>query len=150
MKGQEAFHPIPERDRASRPRRGQQLLDVFRPPQKRRQHLRGEANALAAGTPSVREVGAAVTKLRPAHRDRADPGLDLALGCVPVADDTPPAMRILVLGMRAEIRLYLGLDHLLQHPPRPIPQHQQQRIIGDTRSWQPQSNNAIPLPSAVS
>jgi hypothetical protein len=92
---------------------------------------------------------AAVAKLRPAHGDRADASLDLAPRRMTVAHNTPPATRVLDLGVRAEKRLYLGLDHLLQHAPRPIPQHQQQRVIGDTRPWQPQSNNGIPLFSAV-
>jgi hypothetical protein len=54
-------------------------------------------------------------------------------------------MRVLELGVRPEKRFYLGLDHLLQHAARPIPQHQQQRIIGDTRPWPRQANNGIPL-----
>ncbi len=143
MKGQEAFHPIAEGDAASRPWMGQQLLDVLRPAQERRQDLRGEADTLTARTV------AAVTEFRPAHRDRADAGLDLALRGVTVSDNTPPAMRVLELGVRAEKRLNLGLDHLLQHPPRPVPHHQQ-RIIGDIRPWPCQTNNDIPLPSAVS
>jgi hypothetical protein len=52
-------------------------------------------------------------------------------------------MLVLELGVRAEKRLYLGLDHLLQHPPRTIPQHQQQRGITDTRPWPRQTNNRI-------
>jgi hypothetical protein len=111
---------------------GQQLLDVLRPPQERRQHLRGEADAFAAcvpplsgpcplcqaRAPSVREVGATVAELRPAHRDRADAGLDLALGRVPVADKAPAAVRVLEPGGRPEKCLNHGLDDLLQHPPR--------------------------------
>jgi hypothetical protein len=65
----------PRRTGRWRPRRGQQLLDVFRPPQERRQDLRGEADALAAGTPSVREVGAAVAELRPGPPGRLRPGV---------------------------------------------------------------------------
>jgi hypothetical protein len=118
---------------------GQQLFDVPGPPKERRQDLRGEADALAIG------AVAAVAELRPAHRDRANPGLNLALGRVPITDHAAPTMRVLELGVRAEKSLDLGLDHLLQHPPRPIPQHQQQRIIGDTRPWPRQTNNGIPL-----
>ena len=62
----------------------------------------------------------------------------------------PPAMRILDVGVSCEKRLELGLDDLQQHPPRPIPQHQQQRIVGDTRSWPRRTNKGIPLPAAVS
>ena len=122
MKGQEAFHPIPERDRASRPRRGQKRLDVPGPPKERRQDLRGEADTRAAGTPSVREVGAAL----PVWISRSGACLLRTTRRRPCA---------LEFGVRAEIRLYFGLDHLLQHPPRPVPQHQQQRIIGDTRDY---------------
>ena len=135
MKGQEAFHPISEGDAASRPWRGQQLLDVLRPPQERRHDFRGEADARAAGAIT------AVADLRPADGDWSDPGLDLTLGRVTVADDTAPAMRVLEFGVRTNKRLELGLDHLLQHAPRPVPQHQQQRIIGDTRPWPRQTNN---------
>jgi hypothetical protein len=37
----------------------------------------------------------------------------------------------------------LGLDRLHQHPPGAIPQHGQQRVVGDARSWSRQGNNAI-------
>jgi hypothetical protein len=48
-----------------------------------------------------------------------------------------------VLGVRRHERLHLRLDHLLQHASRAIPQHQQQRGVGDTRPWPCQTNNGI-------
>ena len=45
--------------------------------------------------------------------------------------------------MRAEKRLCLGLDQLEQDTSRSIPQHQQQRIVDDTRSWPRQTDNGI-------
>jgi hypothetical protein len=117
---------------------GQQLLDVPRPPQERRQHLRGEADRLAATVAAVAHAG-------PAHGDRADAGLDLPRGRVPVAHHAPPAVGILELDVRRQERLDLGLDDLLQHPPRPCPQHRQQRIFGDARPWPRQPDNGILL-----
>jgi hypothetical protein len=45
--------------------------------------------------------------------------------------------------MGGKERLDLGLDRLHQHPPGAIPQHGQQRVVGDARSWSRQGNNAI-------
>jgi hypothetical protein len=95
--------------------------------------------------PLAADAIAAVTQLRPAHRDRADAGLDLALGRVTVADDPAPAMPILKLGVRPEKCLDLGLDDLLQHPPRSRSQHLEQRIVGHARTWARQPNDGILL-----
>src|SRR5206468_6502504 len=46
-------------------------------------------------------------------------------------------------GMAGKERLDLGLDRLHQHPPGAIPQHGQQRVVGDARAWSRQGNNAI-------
>jgi hypothetical protein len=62
---------------------------------------------------------------------------------MPISHNAPPALPILELGMSCPKCLHLGLDHLLQHPPRAIPQHQQQRIVTDTRPWPCQTNNRI-------
>jgi hypothetical protein len=116
---------------------GQQLLDVPGPPQKRRQHLRGEADPLAAG------AVAAVAHLRSAHLDRTDARLDLALRRVPVADDAAPAAAVLELGVRREETFDLGLDRLLQHPSCSRAQHLEQRIVLDAPACPRQPNNGI-------
>jgi hypothetical protein len=84
--------------------------------------------------PAARAV-AAVAQLRPAHRDRAEAGLDSALGRVTVAHHAPAALSVLELGVCREEPLDLGLDHLLQHPPRSRPQHLEQRIVRQARPW---------------
>jgi hypothetical protein len=52
--------------------------------------------------------------------------------------------------MGGEERLDLGLDRLRQHPPGPLAQHGEQRIVRDARSWPRQSTDGILLhrPSA--
>ena len=72
-----------------------------------------------------------VAHLGPADLDRADPGLDLPLGCMAVAHDTPAALRVHELGMGGEERLNLGLDRLHQHAPGALAQHRQQRVVGE-------------------
>jgi hypothetical protein len=62
---------------------------------------------------------------------------------MPISHDAPPALPILELGMRCQKCLHLGLDHLLQHASRAIPQHQQERVVADTRPWPCQTNNGI-------
>ena len=47
--------------------------------------------------------------------------------------------------MGGEERLDLGLDRLHQHPPGALPQHGQQRVVGDARSWPRQGDHAILL-----
>jgi hypothetical protein len=116
---------------------GQQLLDVLRPPQERRQHLRGEADALTAG------AIATVTHLGAPHLDRADAGLDLTLGCVTVAHHPPPTATVLELRVRREERFDLGLDHLLQHLSGSRSQHLEQRIVHHARAWARQPNDGI-------
>ena len=135
---------------------GQELLDVLGPPQERRQHLRGEADPLAAFAVT------AVAHFRSAHLDRSDAGLDLALGRVPVAHDAAPAAVVLELGVRREERL----DHRpsgrrtirlakrcrpVGRQPRPPAaaydapraQHLEQRIVLDAATCPRQPNDGI-------
>ena len=43
--------------------------------------------------------------------------------------------------MGGEERLHLGLDRLRQHPPRPLAQHRQQRVVRERRAWPRQRDN---------
>jgi hypothetical protein len=47
--------------------------------------------------------------------------------------------------MAGEERLDLGLDRLHQHPPGPLAQHRQKRIVGEARSWPGQGKDGILL-----
>jgi len=89
---------------------GQERLDIPCPPQERRQHLRGEAEARAIG------AIATVAQLRPAHGNPAKARLDLALRRMPVAHHPAPAMAIAKLSVRQK-RLHLRFDPLLQRSP---------------------------------
>jgi hypothetical protein len=62
-----------------------------------------------------------------------------------VPDDTATALLVREFGMAGEERLDLGLDRLHQHPPCAFPQHRQQRVVRDARSWSGQGDNAILL-----
>jgi hypothetical protein len=62
---------------------------------------------------------------------------------MPVAHHAPPAVLVFELGMRSKKCLHLGLDRLGQHLAPTFPQHHQQRIVGDTRSWSGQPDNGI-------
>ncbi len=93
-----------------------------------RQDRRGEPDRLITGDP-------AVAQLRPADLEGADPGLELPLGRMPVAHETPAALFIDQPGMGGEERLDLGLDRLHQHPSRPLAQHRQQRIVRERGAW---------------
>src|SRR3954465_11544738 len=116
---------------------GQELLEVPGPPQVGRQDRRAEPDRLAArGSTAVADLG-------PAHLERADAGLDLPLGGMPVAHQATTTLLVREPGMAGEERLDLGLDRLHQHPPGAIPQHGQQRVVGDARSWSRPGNNAI-------
>jgi hypothetical protein len=103
-----------------------------------RQDRRGEPDRLA-----IR--GTAVAELGPAHLERADPGLDLPLGPMPVAYETLPALLVPKLGMGGEERLDLALDRLHQHAPGALTQHGEQRVVRDARSWSRQGDHAILL-----
>src|SRR5947209_5503367 len=116
---------------------GQELLEVPGPPQVGRQDRRAEPDRLAArGSTAVADLG-------PAHLERADAGLDLPLGGMPVAHQATTTLLVQEPGMAGKERLDLGLDRLHQHPPGAIPQHGQQRVVGDARSWSRPGHNAI-------
>ena len=87
----------------------------------------------------------AVAQLRPTHLKRADAGLELPLGGVPVAHQAPATLLVSEPGMGGEERLHFGLDSLHQHPLGALAQHGQQRIVRDARSWPGQDDNAILL-----
>ena len=104
-----------------------------------RQDRRGEPDRAAISDT------AAVAQLRSANLERADPGLEPALGRMSIADQAAPTLLVHEPGMRGEERLDLGLDRLRQHPPGPLAQHRQQRIVRDARSWPRQGNDGILL-----
>jgi hypothetical protein len=118
---------------------GQELLDVAGPAQISRQDRRAEPDRLVACS------SAAVADLGSAHREGADPGLDLPLGGMPIAHQAATALRVHEPGMGSKERLDLGLDRLHQHPPGTFLQHRQQWVVGEARSWSRQGDHAILL-----
>src|SRR3954451_11753751 len=62
---------------------------------------------------------------------------------MPLEHQATPARLVQEPGNAGQERLDLGLDRLHQHPPGAIPQHGQQRVVGDARAWSRQGNNAI-------
>jgi hypothetical protein len=60
---------------------------------------------------------------------------------MPVAHQPPMALPIDEAGVGDKERLDLRLDRLHQHPPRPLAQHRQERIIGEGRAWLGQRDN---------
>ena len=118
---------------------GQELLNVLGPAQVGRQDRRGEPDR-----PAVSDT-AAVAQLRSANLERADPGLEPALGRMSVAHQAAPTVLVHEHSMGGEERLDLGLDRLRQHPPGALAQHGQQRIVHDARSWPRQGNDGILL-----
>jgi hypothetical protein len=88
---------------------------------------------------------ASVAAFEPMHGNRADAGLELALGYMLIAHDMAPTVRVVHLGVRGEE----CLDHRRQHESRASPQHQWRWVVGDTRLWPHQTNNGIPLDRAA-
>jgi hypothetical protein len=102
----------------------QQRIQARRPPRPAWQDARGEADALGGLT------SAAVAQLHPPHRDRADPGLHLALGAMPVSHQALPPVRQRHALHRRQERLGFRLDGLGQQPAGTAPQDRCQRVIG--------------------
>jgi hypothetical protein len=115
---------------------GQQLLDVPGAPQIGRQDGRGEADARGI-------TGATIVHTRPPDLDRSDPRLDLTPRCVAVAHQAPASLVVDQIVMGGEKARHLGLDRVAQHPPCPLAQHAQQRIVLDRPTWPRQRNDGI-------
>ncbi len=115
---------------------GQQLLERPGAPEIGRQDRRGEADG-AAGH------GLAIANPRPAHRDRADPGLHLPLRQITVPDNTPVPRAVDKIRVFGNEGGDLRLDRLGQKAPRTSPQHLRQRVLNRNPVWMRKRNNRI-------
>ena len=106
----------------------QQRVEAPRAAGPSRQDVRREPDLLAA-----RHVRSAVPDLRPPDLEGADPGLDLALGPVPVPNHALPAIRQPLLGELAEKGLDLGFERGREHPARTFPGDLGERVLDGTR-----------------
>jgi hypothetical protein len=102
----------------------QQRIQAPCPPSPARQNGRGETDAIGA-----RLVNTTVAQLCPSHRDRADPGLHLALWAMAMSHDAlAPIRQPLVLHRRQE-RIGFRLNGFRQQAPRAASQNRRQRIF---------------------
>ncbi len=106
---------------------GDEVFEVARPPQVRRQDLAGEAHPIAV------LVDAAVVDSGLTDLDLANSGVDLALLVVAVPDDLAVPLLVAKVLALFDVGCDLGLDGLGEHPLRSVSEHLRERVL--RRSW---------------